>query len=91
MVVTILLLLKVQSSFEINHSNLLFKCHVTNLLPLPSSRGLFQPNQHALRHHHRVLHRGELCHHVSWAEVRVPLGGRPDSEEADQVQCPEVH
>jgi hypothetical protein len=56
----------------------------------PSCR-LLQPDQHAVRHHHGVLHGGELSDHVSWAQVRVPLGRRTHGEEADQVLGAQVH
>lgn len=32
-----------------------------------------------------------MQYHVRGAEVRVPLGGWPNGEETDQVQCAQVH
>lgn len=49
------------------------------------SCGLLQPDQHALRHHHWVLHWRELPHHVGRPKIRVPLGGRPHRQETHQV------
>ena len=31
------------------------------------SCGFLQPDQHAVRHHHRFLHRGKLSSHVRWS------------------------
>lgn len=42
----------------------------------PLSGRLFQPNQHALRDYHRVLHAARVQGHVRGAQVRVPLVGR---------------
>lgn len=56
-----------------------------------SSRRLLQPDQHAVRHHHRVLYGGKLQYNVGWTEVRIPLGRRTDGEEADQMQRAQVH
>lgn len=35
-----------------------------------ASRRFFQPDQHALRHHHRVLHTSGVQDHVGWTQVR---------------------
>ena len=52
---------------------------------------LLQPDQHALRHNHRVLHRRTMCHYVSRPKIWIPLGRRADGQEAHQVFGAEVH
>ena len=46
--------------------------------PLVASRGLLQPDQHALRDHHRVLHTGVLSSHVCWTKVSEILQLQPE-------------
>ena len=46
------------------------------------------PQQSAVRHHRRVLHRDSVPCHVCRAEVRVHVGRRADNKEADQLLRP---
>ena len=46
------------------------------------------PQQSAVRHHRRVLHRDSVPCHVRRAEVRVHVGRRADNKEADQLLRP---
>lgn len=55
------------------------------------SRGLLQPDQHAVRYHHGVLHGGVVRRDVGGAQVRVPLGRRAHRQEAHQVLRAQVH
>jgi len=50
-----------------------------------------QSNQHAVWHHHGVLHGRELSHHVSGTQVRIPLGRRSHGKETHQVFSTEIH
>ena len=50
--------------------SVMLACDICSLFsPLLASRGLLQPDQHALWDHHRVLHTGVLSSHVCWTKV----------------------
>lgn len=51
----------------------------------------FQSNQHAVWHHHRILHGGKLSHHVSRTKVWISLGRRAHGEKAYQVLGTQIH
>lgn len=52
---------------------------------------LLQPHQPHLRHNQRLLHRPDLPRHVRRAQVRIPLAGRAQVQEADRAVRAQVH
>ena len=55
------------------HAHTHAQTHTNTLFPPPHSRGLFQPNQHAVWNYCRVLHCRVVPRHVCWPKVCLSL------------------